>query len=318
MQKKRLLGIGLAMFGACLWGVSGPASELLFAQGVDVAWLISSKMLIAGVLTMLLALVKAPQAVLAPWRNRRDAGQMVIFILFGMITMQFIYFKAVAVGNAPTATILQYLAPVVILVLSAFMARTLPRRQDVLIIALAMFGTLMVVTKGHLTQLAIGPQALFWGLLAALAAAMYTMLPAGLLRRHSPLVVTAWAQLLGGLVMTADRPVWHNPPPLVRTGIAAYAFVVLFGTLVAYLVYLASLQYISATAASLLDAFEPLGATVVSVLMFHLHLGGPELLGGALIIATVCLMAIAGPKAPKVKPAVATAPEIKKSRRRPA
>ena len=318
MQKKRLLGIGLAMFGACLWGVSGPASELLFAQGVDVAWLISSKMLIAGVLTMLLALVKAPQAVLAPWRNRRDAGQMVIFILFGMITMQFIYFKAVAVGNAPTATILQYLAPVVILVLSAFMARTLPRRQDVLIIALAMFGTLMVVTKGHLTQLAIGPQALFWGLLAALAAAMYTMLPAGLLRRHSPLVVTAWAQLLGGLVMTAYRPVWQNPPHLDRTGIAAYAFVVLFGTLVAYLVYLASLQYISATAASLLDAFEPLGATVVSVLMFHLHLGGPELLGGALIIATVCLMAIAGPKAPKVKPAVATAPEIKKSRRRPA
>ncbi|WP_125580165.1 DMT family transporter [Lacticaseibacillus suibinensis] len=318
MQKKRLLGIGLAMFGACLWGVSGPASELLFAQGVDVAWLISSKMLIAGVLTMLLALVKAPQAVLAPWRNRRDAGQMVIFILFGMITMQFIYFKAVAVGNAPTATILQYLAPVVILVLSAFMARTLPRRQDVLIIALAMFGTLMVVTKGHLTQLAIGPQALFWGLLAALAAAMYTMLPAGLLRRHSPLVVTAWAQLLGGLVMTAYRPVWQNPPHLDRTGIAAYAFVVLFGTLVAYLVYLASLQYISATAASLLDAFEPLGATVVSVLMFHLHLGGPELLGGALIIATVCLMAVAGPKAPKVKPAVATAPEIKKSRRRPA
>lgn len=318
MQKKRLLGIGLAMFGACLWGVSGPASELLFAQGVDVAWLISSKMLIAGVLTMLLALVKAPQAVLAPWRNRRDAGQMVIFILFGMITMQFIYFKAVAVGNAPTATILQYLAPVVILVLSAFMARTLPRRQDVLIIALAMFGTLMVVTKGHLTQLAIGPNALFWGLLAALAAAMYTMLPAGLLRRHSPLVVTAWAQLLGGLVMTLYRPVWQNPPHLDRTGIAAYAFVVLFGTLIAYLVYLASLQYISATAASLLDAFEPLGATVVSVLMFHLHLGGPELLGGALIIATVCLMAVAGPKAPKGKPAVATAPEIKKSRRRPA
>ncbi|WP_338218053.1 DMT family transporter [Lacticaseibacillus salsurivasis] len=318
MQKKRLLGIGLAMFGACLWGVSGPASELLFAQGVDVAWLISSKMLIAGVLTMLLALVKAPQAVLAPWRNRRDAGQMVIFILFGMITMQFIYFKAVAVGNAPTATILQYLAPVVILVLSAFMARTLPRRQDVLIIALAMFGTLMVVTKGHLTQLAIGPRALLWGLLAALAAAMYTMLPAGLLRRHSPLVVTAWAQLLGGLVMTLYRPVWQNPPHLDHTGIAAYAFVVLFGTLIAYLVYLASLQYISATAASLLDAFEPLGATVVSVLMFHLHLGGPELLGGALIIATVCLMAVAGPKAPKVKPAVATAPEIKKSRRRPA
>lgn len=67
----------------------------------------------------------------------------------------------------------------------------------------------------------------------------------------------------------------------------------IFGTIVAYLVYLASLQYISPTAASLLDAFEPLGATVTSVVFLGFAVSGAELAGGALIIACVGLMALA-------------------------
>lgn len=42
--------------------------------------------------------------------------------------------------------------------------------------------------------------------MAALAAAAYTLLPAGLLKRHSPIVVTAWAQLLGGLLVDIFDP----------------------------------------------------------------------------------------------------------------
>lgn len=297
MQQKRFLGILMATGGALMWGLSGPASQYLFTQGVEVSWLISSKMLIAGVVTMALAVVKEGRGVFAPWQKRGDALQLAAFIIFGMITMQYIYFKAVAVANAPTATILQYLAPVLVLVWLAFRTREWPRRSDIIIILLAMFGTLMVVTKGHLTQLAISPRALFWGLLAALAAAL--LLPASLLQRYSPLVVTAWAQLAGGLIMTVVRPFWVRLPHLNGTGWAAYSFVVIFGTLIAYLIYLASLRYISATSASLLDAFEPLGSTVASVLLLGLSLSTGELVGGGIIIVAVCLMAFSGPKAPK-------------------
>lgn len=299
MHNKRLLGLGLAIFGSCLWGVSGPASEVLFQQGTDVAWLISAKMLIAGILTMAFAWLREGKQIFAPWLNKHDAWQMTIFILFGMITMQFIYFKAVEVANAPTATTLQYLSPVVILLILAIQTRQLPRRIDVLVIALAMFGTLLVVTKGHLTTLAISPSALFWGLGAALAAALYTLLPSGLLTHYSPLVVVGWAQLIGGLLMTLYRPLWVGVPHLNSLGWGAFGFVVIFGTLIAYLSYLASLRYISATAAGLLDAFEPIGATITSVLFLHLHLGAAELLGTAVIIGTVFLMAATGPKAPK-------------------
>ncbi|MFD1431147.1 DMT family transporter [Lacticaseibacillus yichunensis] len=301
MKHQRELGIGLATFGSLLWGVSGPASEHIFGYGVSVSWLISSKMLMAGVVTMILALLIDKRHVLDPWRTKKDAIQMIIFIIFGMVTMQYIYFKAVEVANAATATILQYLAPVLIMVIMAIRSRSLPRRIDVVVIAMALFGTALVVTKGHFTQLAISPRAFFWGIMAAWAAVAYNMLPEGLLARHSPLTVTAWAQLLGGIGMTVYHPFWVGIPHMPADGWWSYAFIVVFGTIVAYLVYLASLQYISAEAASLLDAFEPLGATVVAVTLLHLHMGPAELAGGAIIIATVSLMVITTPKAPQLK-----------------
>ncbi|EGF48316.1 drug/metabolite transporter (DMT) superfamily permease [Lacticaseibacillus rhamnosus MTCC 5462] len=54
--------------------------------------------------------------------------------------------------------------------------------------------------------------------MAALAAAAYTLLPAGLLKRHSPIVVTAWAQLLGGLLVDIFDPFWKQIPHLDQAG----------------------------------------------------------------------------------------------------
>lgn len=296
MRRKTLIGVLLAATGALFWGFSGPASEYLFTRGVTVPWLISSKMLIAGVVTMLLAIFVDGKAVLAPWQNRRDAWQMTLFIIFGMIAMQFVYFQAVAVANAPTATILQYLSPVVVLVVLAIKSKTMPARSDFLVIALAMFGTLMIVTKGELTQLAVTPAGLFWGIGAAFAAATYTLLPAGLLNRHSALSITAWAQLGGGLIMIVFEPFWLHVPKMDALDWSLYAFIVIGGTIIAYLIYLASLRFISPTTVSLLEAFEPLGATIVAVIFLGIKLTVAEIIGGIIILLTVFLMTQLGPK----------------------
>lgn len=298
MQGKRIIGLAYGVIAALLWGISGPASELVFAHHVSVTWLISSKMVIAGVITLLLAFAIDKKQVFAPWQNARSALALIVFILFGMIAMQYIYYKAVAVSNAPTATILQFLSPVVVLVYVALKSRQLPRRVDVVIVLCALFGTLMVVTKGHLTQLAISPNALMWGLLSAVAAASYAILPAQLLETYSPLTITAWAQLLGGIVMSFVCPFWTQIPQMPMATWGAYAFVVVFGTVVAYLLYLMAMQYISVTAVSLLDAFEPLGATVTAVLLMGFSLSGAEIIGGLIIIATVIAMSFTEPKAP--------------------
>ncbi|WP_155287064.1 DMT family transporter [Lacticaseibacillus zhaodongensis] len=298
MRKKRYFGIMLAAVASAFWGISGPASEYLFDHGVTVGWLISAKMLIAGVVLCLYCLLRDWRGFFALWRSPKAVVHMLIFVIFGMVTMQYIYFKAVAVANAATATVLQYLSPVLILIWVAFASRTWPRRSDIVIIALAMMGTVLVVTKGQITTLAITPTALFWGLMSGVAAAAYTLLPRWLLANYSGTAVTAWAMLLGGLALNIKQPAWRHVPPMDWRMQLCWAFVLIFGTLLAYSMYLGSLNYIAPTAASLLDAFEPLGAVVTGVLFLHLKLGFWEIIGSLVILATVALMTLNTPKSP--------------------
>lgn len=298
MQKRRLWGMLLAGGAAGLWGVSGPCSEYLFRHEVDLLWLIGSKMLFGGIVLGLYCLVRDPSGMLAIWRSRKAVVQLLLFTFFGMITMQLIYFQTVAVSNAATATIMQYLAPILILGWVAVSTHTVPRRADFMTIALAMMGTLLVVTKGRVTQLAISPQALWWGVLAAVAAAGYTLIPRWLLAHYSGVAVSAWSMMIGGAVITAYRPFWERTPAMTTVMWAAYGFVLVFGTILAYAMYLVSLRYVAPTVVGLLDAFEPLGAVVAGVLFMHLRLDFWEAVGGLIILFTVGLMGVLTPKTP--------------------
>ncbi|KRM87607.1 drug metabolite transporter superfamily permease [Lacticaseibacillus thailandensis DSM 22698 = JCM 13996] len=288
----------LAGGAACLWGVSGPCSQYLFLHHVDLLWLIGSKMLFGGLVLGLYCLVRDRHALMAVWHSRKAVVHLLLFTIFGMVTMQLIYFQTVAVSNAATATIMQYLAPILILAWVAVSTRTWPRRADFVTIGLAMLGTLLVVTKGQITQLAISPRALWWGLLAAVAAAGYTLIPRWLLAHYSGIAVSAWSMLLGGLGLTAYRPFWTDAPQLTHWMWVAYAFVLVFGTIFAYAMYLISLRYIAPTVVGLLDAFEPLGAVVAGVLFMHLQLDFWEVVGGLIILVTVGLMSVLTPQTP--------------------
>jgi putative permease len=50
------------------------------------------------------------------WKNKKDAKDMLLFSLIGMLFMQYGYFLAIGHSNAATATVLQYLAPVMIVI----------------------------------------------------------------------------------------------------------------------------------------------------------------------------------------------------------
>ncbi|MCG4779106.1 EamA family transporter, partial [Eggerthella lenta] len=73
---------------------------------------------------------------------------------------------AVKYSNAPTATVIQYLAPIIIIGYTTAAQKMMPRRIDVVSIIVALVGTFLLVTNGNLNHLALSPQACFWALLA--------------------------------------------------------------------------------------------------------------------------------------------------------
>nr|WP_281349185.1 DMT family transporter [Secundilactobacillus folii] len=162
--------------------------------------------------------------------------------------------------------------------------------------AVALFGTYLLVTKGQFDSLQLAPAAVFWGVSAGVGQALYTLIPIRLLRQYDAKVVTGWAMIIGSLVFLPHN-LSQPLPALNAVGWAGVLFVATFGTMFAYLLYLQSLDYILPATTGMLSSFEPLTATVLSIIVLHTAFGVPEMIGGAMILATAFLqaMAVRGP-----------------------
>lgn len=286
----RKKGILMVLGGASLWGASGVAVQYLFEiKHLDPTWLASVRMLIAGII-MLLFNYQGGGDVSAIWKNAKYRRQIIIFGIFGMMATQYTYYLAINSGNAATATILQYLMPVIVLLYSVWKLKRRPDQTEVLAVALAMFGTYLLITKGQWDKLAVSEETLFWGILSAFAMAFYTVQPKELLLNYSSAIVVGWAMVIGGGVLTLVRKPWPFIGIWDIYTFFALLSVIIFGTIIAFYTYLESTKYIKPAEVGALASVEPLSSVVLSVVLLNVDFGIPDSIGVACILGTVFLL----------------------------
>jgi drug/metabolite transporter (DMT)-like permease len=164
---------------------------------------------------------------------------------------------------------------------------------------LAMVGTLFLVggVPGWNFQILVTPVGVLFGLLAAVSGAYYTVASRSLVRVHGTWWVTTWGFVIGGIVTlpfgAAILLTYQMPSTSYGLGglVGLVAFVIVFGTILAYGLYLAGLRRLSATEISLASSSEPIVAAVAAFLFLGVVLTSTQYLGGALIITAVILLA---------------------------
>lgn len=291
MKNPALKGFIFAITAALLWGVSGTFGQFLFQQReINVEWLISIRMLVSGALLLLYALMKEGKRIFQVWKDKKDAIKLLLFSITGMLMVQYTYFAAIKHSNAATATVLQYSGPVLIAIYLAFLNKRLPGAIDLIAILFAVLGTFLLVTQGNLDSLSISPMALFLGLASAVALATYTLQPISLLRKYSSTVIIGWGMLIGGVAISMVKAPWHVTGIWDQQTYYYTAFVIFFGTLIPFYLYLGSVQIIGAQKSSLLASAEPLSAAIVSILWLDVSFGLTDWIGSLLIISTVLLI----------------------------
>ncbi|MBA4537861.1 EamA family transporter [Bacillus aquiflavi] len=287
----RLKGISFVLFAAILWGVSGTVAQYLFQhKGYSPEWLVVVRLLISGVFFLLLSIVKGNRKIFEIWKSKEERSSLLLFSIVGMLGVQYTFFAAINVGNAATATLLQYLAPVMIVCYFAIKLKRSPSINELLAILLALLGAFLLVTKGNFQHLSISGWAVFWGISSAFALAFYTLQPINLLRKWGSIIVIGWGMFVGGLAFSFLSPPWKFQGELSFEALVAVLFIVLFGTLIPFYCYLESLKYISATETSLLASAEPLSAALLAVLWLRVPFGLVEWLGAACIIGTIIIL----------------------------
>ncbi|HBL41126.1 MAG TPA: EamA family transporter [Ruminococcaceae bacterium] len=303
MKKKTVLGVLLSLLSGVSWGLSGTAGQYLFKNcGVDSVWLTCVRLLVAGSVLTAVSAVKNRGSLVRLFCNKKDVLRLVIFAVFGLMLSQFGYLQAIRYSNAGTATAIQYLGEALILIVVCVKARRLPVLSELFGLILALTGVFLLAGHGKFTALSISPMGLLWGLFAAVALAVYTLIPGDLIPRYGNMTVTGSAMLIGGAVLSAALHPWNRFVPLDAKGLGCLALVVVAGAIVSYSAYLQSVVFIGSVKAGLIAASETVAAPLFTMLWLGTSFVLPDFIGFACIVVMVVLLALPELKQKQTEP----------------
>lgn len=127
-DKRQTAGTIMALVGGTCWGFSGCCGQYLFEQkGIEAPWLVAVRLFFAGIILVLAGFKLHGRENLRVFRKKRDTIHLLAFAIFGITFCQFTYFMAIQASNAGTATVLQYLSPILILAVVCMRELRLPR-----------------------------------------------------------------------------------------------------------------------------------------------------------------------------------------------
>jgi drug/metabolite transporter (DMT)-like permease len=294
----RLKGILTIVLGAMLWGMTGSITEWVLANtDLSVPFILTVRLIIAGssILAYLafkkediFTVVKTPF-----WRN-----QVILFSIFGMVGLQFTFSMAIETSNAVVATLLQFSAPIFVVLYVSFSHKKWPPRFQIIGIAGTLAGLFLLLTNGSLSSLLVSTEALLWGVAVGLTFAFYTLYPSRLMKEWSVLTIVGWSMLIGGIMLGIVNRVWQSAEWSIigqPKMIFIMAILIFFGTL-AFLLFLGSMNYISAVETSILSSVEPLTVMIISVIWFDTMLQNVQMLGAMIMLIFVTWLSIGGSK----------------------
>ncbi|WP_126972640.1 DMT family transporter [Gynurincola endophyticus] len=280
-----------AIIAASLWGVSGTFVQFLNEEKqVDPAWLITVRMFSAGLTLVIVAALTKDKGVWNIWKDVPIRNRLLIFSITGMFSVQYFFFMAIQHSNAATATIIQYIGPVLIAVYYSFVQKKLPTAREFLAIVLALLGTFLLVTHGNISNLIISPVALTYGILSAIALAVYTVQPIAIMKKYSPIVVVGWSMLIGSILACIIKPIWQVEGTMDAGAIGSILFILVLGTVIPFSLFLSAVKKIGAQKSSLISCFEPLSAALIAVFWLGVQMLLIDWVGAICIMLTVFLL----------------------------
>lgn len=284
-------GIFVAAFASFSWGISGTVLQLISQNlAIPASWMLSTRTFFTGLILLVLSAIIYRGQIWGVFKNRASLFSVLTYAIFGLAMNLLTFYYAVQTGNASTATILQYLSPLFIVLGSIIFQRKMPMRSDLIAFVLALVGVFLCITRGDVTHLAVPLISLLWGLGAGITAAFYVALPKKAAAKNPPLIVLGWGTMIAGLFFNCFRPFWVNPPHLTVMLVSSVATVMLFGTIIPFGMLLYASRLAPSDVISIMDAVQPITTSILSVFFFHLNMNIIEALGILVVILAIYVL----------------------------
>lgn len=291
------LGYALVILGAVAFGINGAVSRVAMRSGLTPESFTTMRITGATIVFALAALIWRRSALRPP----KGAALLLVAALglVGVVSLQLTY--NIAINRLPLgiALLIEYLAPVLVVLWVRFVRGERVRNRMWAAIVLSVVG---IATVGQVWQgLDFDTLGMVMALLAAVSFASYFLIGEHNVGFDDPLRVVLWAFVFGTVVMNAISPIWHvsglNVDANLLGTLDAHAvplllvvgWVVVLGTVTPFFLQLVALQHIPATIVTVIATLEPVIAVVLGWVWFKESLTAIQVVGGILVLCGIGL-----------------------------
>lgn len=234
---------------------------------------------------------------------RADLIRCLVLGVLGVAASNYFYYFAIQKTNVAVAIILQYTAPVWVLLYMVARGRQRASAQRVSSVALAVAGCALAIGLAGSGRFNLNPAGVAAALVAAVAFAFYNIGGHDLLSRHDHWRVLMYVLLGSALFWLLVNPPWK----ITAAGYSAaeWLFLLVFAlisVLVPYLFYFAGLQHLDATRAIVTSCLEPVFSIVIAAVTLGELVRPAQVAGIVLVLLATVLVQL--PSGREAEPAI--------------
>lgn len=294
------LGLPLAIGAAFAFGMSGGWARGLIDAGWTPGAAVTARIWVAA----LVLLIPTILSLRGRWGAlRKNFGMIAAYGLLAVAATQLCYFQAVAVMDVGLALLIEYTAPVAVVLWLWIRRGERPTRRSILGAVIAFVG--LVLMLDILTGATVNGAGILWALGAMVGAAAYFLLSAKADTGLPPIALAGGGLLLGAVGLTVAGLVGVLPIAWT-TGDIAYRFgtvpwfvpvlaIGLIATALAYVLGIASTRMLGSRLASFVALAEVIAALLFGWLLLGQLPNLLQMLGGALVLVGVVVVKLGEP-----------------------
>ena len=286
----------MCIASAAGFGAMAVFGKLAYDEGVTVGTLLAARFALAAALFWALVIAGGATARSLRGMTRRDLLIALGLGAFGYALQAGCFFAALSRIDASLLSLLLYTYPSMVAVAAILLRRERADARRLTALALASGGLVLVLANAKAGTL--DPVGAGLAMAAATVYTTYILTSQGIAGRMSPTLLSALVCTGAAVTLTAGSALVGDlhPGEVTVAGWGWLLGLAVVSTVAAVSLFFAGLKRVGPTSAAILSTAEPVVTVILVFLVFGELLGPLQLLGGALVIVAVLVLASHRPR----------------------
>lgn len=279
----------LFILGAALfWGVSATIAKFLFTQHIDTLVLVQMRMTLSCIVLLAIFLLFRRQLLIV---RMKDLYKFALLGIVGGAGSNFTYYFTIAETNVATAILLQYLAPLLVLLYAAFSGEEELGFIKIAAGGISLAGCFLAIAGKEFSIVHISTIGLLTGIASACCWGFTNIWLRRLLKEYN-----VWTCLIYSFIFASLFWLLFNPPwKIVEAGYSGemwgtFFIFAMLSILIPHSLYFAGMRYLTASRGIITATAEPIIAILSSYILLHDILAPMQIVGAVLVVGAIAIL----------------------------